>query len=198
MQFHVAIMQCSGEITDRGDRTTEQVRSVPELRQFVELFSQMLEEHLPHVLDGPVSVRLQILQGRGMLEWHQGEPCSAVADVEIGGQLTFSWLYLSGRWAEADALIAEAHGQRIRRLAAEFGVPNSSASLQTLPQRPLAVRVSWPPASGEEEPWRVDIYGVCLGVALFEKLEELLREGAERRAERQQRGRPRASRRPGK
>jgi hypothetical protein len=179
MKFHVAVVQRNGEVTDRGERTSAQVRDTDVGRQLATAFGLMLEEQLLRVVAGPVKESLPLFDDRrGLLEWRWVEPFSASAAFFIAGAVTFTWFYFSGHHPDADAMAARATEHRVNSPAAEAGLKDPGFRPDSLRERPPAVCVPWPPSAPEPERRIVGDYAVCLAAAYFDKAAAVLRRGA--------------------
>src|SRR5262249_49696452 len=114
---------------------------------------------------------------RGLIEWRQPGPYSGMAAFLIAGKLKFTWFYFAGRDPAADAGAVRASEELINSLASDLGLKNSEVKLNLLAGRPLAVCVPWTPSPSEQERRIVGNYAVCLGLAFFEKVSEVLNRG---------------------
>jgi hypothetical protein len=179
MKFHLVVMQYNGEITDRQPLMTEHVRSDPITRRIVTGFTMMMEENLPKILDGTIHEQLRIFDDkRGLLDWRQPEPFSAMATFFIADQMKFTWTFFSGLDSLHDQIVVQAAEQGIDSFAIMADPKHKKVSLKGLADRPLALCVPWPPSPSAMEQRIAGNYAMCLAAAFFEKVADVQRRGA--------------------
>ena len=179
MTFHLAVMQYTGAISDRGPHSRARVRRNDVGRRLVTGFELMLAEHLPQPLTGAVQVGFPLCAGkRGRVEWRWPDVFSASAVFFLGDQVKFTWFYFAGHDPVADDIVLRFTADFIKDRAAGTGVElRPEEGLRSLPERPLAVCVPWPPNPSEHDRRLVGNVAVCLAAAFFQKADETFRRG---------------------
>jgi hypothetical protein len=169
MKFHVVVMQYTGDITDRGEQSLARLRNTGVGRQLIAGFEMMLEEHLPQLLEGMVSIDLPVFDGqRGRLVWRQPDVFSASAAFFIDGKMKFTWLLFAGHDPVADDFVVEAAADFIRNLAAGAGMAlHPDRGLRSIRERPVAICIPWPPTPSDLDRKLVGNMATCLAAAFF-------------------------------
>ena len=96
MKFHIAVVQCNGQVTDRGARSSARVLAISAARRLVTGFGLMLDEQLPQLRHGVVAASVPLFDGRALLEWRLPVPFAATAAFCLAGRLKFTWFLFSG------------------------------------------------------------------------------------------------------
>jgi hypothetical protein len=178
MKFHVAVMQYTGDITDRAEHTLAKLQGIDLGRRMIAGFETMLEEHLPQLLEGVVQIGLPVFEGRGRLEWRQPDVFSATAAFFLGEQVKFTWFLFAGHDPVADAIAVDATAKCIRGLASDAGVTvQPDAGLRSIRERPAAVCVPWPPSASDLDRRLVGNMAVFLAAAFFHTADQVAARG---------------------
>jgi hypothetical protein len=171
VKISTIVMQYNGQITDRGETTSEHVRKTDVRRQLILGFDQMLNEHLPEVLHGVAKEEFPFLDDQsGLFTWQQSEPFSAMASFFIGGSLKFTWFFLTGIDTDSDRIVVAETTKFVRDMARLAGQEHA---LHLPAERPLALCVPWPPSPIEVHRRIVGTYAICLAIAFFEKAADI-------------------------
>lgn len=181
MKFTVAVMQYTGNITDRSEQALAKVQSTDVGHRLVTGFGLMVAEQLPQLLNGTVKASTPLFDGnRGLLEWRQADYFSALATFFLDKKLKFTWFLFSGHDPNGDAIAVSASADLIKIIASESGVNvDPGKGFTSIRERPVAVCVPWPPSPSAQDQRMIGNMAVCLAAAFFEQIDKVCRDSKE-------------------